>query len=112
MNNYPRAGNAAMTNADDMRSNRYPGQEVERGAITIALQRLRDEIVQLNEEISMLSERLAPMSAGRPVATSVLGNGEEKQSPASKHAEELRELQGMVHSCRTRINVISAQLDI
>jgi hypothetical protein len=109
MNNYPRAGNAGMT--EEMRPSRYPMQEVERGAISLAMQRLHEEIETLDKEISVLSERLAPISAGRPVGTAISGN-DEKQGPASKHAEELRELQGMVHSCRNRINVLTGQLDI
>lgn len=112
MNSYQGQGQMPRAMTEDMRPNRQPVQEADRGAISLTIQSLHKEIDYLNEEISALSECLAPFCTGRPVGTAGSAGNEEKQMPASKHAEELRELQGMVRSCRTRINVIVGQLDI
>lgn len=108
MNNYAGQGHAVMGHDDRVM---IPREARDVGAISQAVQRLHTELSELNEQISLLSERLAPVCSGKPVASSI-GENEEKQGPASKHAESLRELQAMVRSCRNRINVISSQLDI
>lgn len=108
MNNYAVQGRSVMANEYTTGPMQIPGK----GAITAVIQELHKEIVELSEQIGALGEQLSPVLTEGSSVTGVGSNAEEKRPPASRHAESLRELQQIVRSCRTRINVISSQLDI